>query len=134
MNCENKNELICEDINDLKCLIQIDKKGNKYIDFKRSDVYCDFDVDLEGVDLLNANKFHIYGFLVARNIKINFVCVDNDVKANNIEVEEMSCAKLNCKKIEVLEGNLKVCEFESGELEYIKPFNPSDVCNLNDLF
>jgi len=134
MNCKNKNELICEDINDLKCLIQTDNKGNKYIDFKGSDVYCDFDVDLEDVNLLNANRFDVYGHLIAHNIKADVVYADNDIKANNIEVEEMSCAKLNCKRIKVLEGNLKVCKFESGEIEYIKPSNPSDVCNLNDLF
>jgi hypothetical protein len=134
MNCKNKNELICEDINDLKCLIQTDNKGNKYIDFKGSDVYCDFDVDLEDVNLLNANRFDVYGHLIAHNIKADVVYADNDIKANNIEVESICCNKLNCKKIEVLKDEFKVREFESGEVEYIKPFRPKDVCNLNDLF
>jgi hypothetical protein len=129
----NKNELICEDINDLKCLIQTDNKGNKYINFNKSDVYCDFDVNLEGVNLLNANKLYVEGSLIAKNINVANLDVDNHIKANYIDVETIACTTLNCIEIQVFENHFIVNDVEKGNIEYIRPFHPSDVFDVRSL-
>lgn len=95
--------------NNNELLALVKKSGtNKYIDFKYYDVVCDFDVDLEGVDIINAE------YIKAWSIKASDIINTKDIKVNgNIEANDINAWDINAG------GDIRANNINAWDIEAI---------------